>query len=217
MTQSHDPKHDQMLLLDVAALAQRQEQQVAAWHEDEPEAEDGGAAISGHAEPLSTRLHLFNFKLWHEEDRARDPMADDHVIASVKRAIDKLNQKRNDSIERIDEVLVVSLQAVEKKSGATLNSETPGSIIDRLSVNALRIYHMAEEAQRTTASPEHRAKCAARVNILREQRRDLAGCLAALLDDLAKGQRVMKVYRQMKMYNDPALNPVLYKDKDPNS
>jgi hypothetical protein len=155
--------------------------------------------------------HRFNFLLWHEEDIARSPEADDARIAQVKRHIDRYNQQRNDCIEKLDEYLLRTLaeRGVTPRPDARLNSETPGSLIDRLSVLALRIYHMQEQADRPDADPEHRRKCRDRLAILFSQQRDLARCLAELLDDLAAGNKQLKVYRQFKMYNDPTLNPYL--------
>lgn len=195
-------------LLDVERLVRTQEAAVQRWH----------AAPVGNdeREPLWTLIlanHAFNFQLWHEEDKARDLHASDAQIAQVKRAIDKFNQQRNDAVERIDELLVqVLAQAgVAAPADAPLNTETPGSTMDRLSILALKIYHMAEEAHRADASAEHREKSAAKLAVLLQQRADLSASLAALLEDLAQGRKRLKIYRQMKMYNDPTLNPVLYK------
>jgi hypothetical protein len=152
--------------------------------------------------------HRANFDLWHREDAARDPLAADQAIAAVKRAIDKLNQRRNDLMERLDQTLLAELPA--QNAGAPLNSETPGLMIDRMSILALKIFHTDEETRRPGASAEHHAHNAERLTILREQRADLATCLDALMADIAAGRRRFKLYRQLKMYNDPALNPVLY-------
>ena len=161
---------------------------------------------------LVCEQHKFNFLLWHEEDIARSPNVGDARIAAVKRAIDGYNQKRNDGIEKIDDYLVLQQAAsrVQLHSGAKLNTETPGSATDRLSILALRIYHMQEQAARADASPEHRAGAEAKLTILLEQHADLSRSLAELIDDIAAGRKQLKVYRQFKMYNDPALNPYLY-------
>ncbi|MDX1962231.1 MAG: DUF4254 domain-containing protein [Pirellulales bacterium] len=157
--------------------------------------------------------HKYNFLLWHEEDKARSSSASDLEIAAVKRAIDKLNQKRNDAIERLDDMLKALLEerGITPQPGARHNSETPGSIIDRLSILALRIYHMQEQADRADATSEHVAKAQDRLGILHNQHDDLTTALAELLADLQTGRKRLKLYRQMKMYNDPTLNPYLYK------
>jgi CRISPR/Cas system CMR-associated protein Cmr1 (group 7 of RAMP superfamily) len=152
--------------------------------------------------------HKANFDLWHQEDLARDMGATAENIATVKHAIDFLNQKRNDLVEKIDESLLHELP--HQESSAPLNSEPPGLIIDRLSILALKIYHTREEAQRETATSDHRSRNLDRLAVLEEQRSDLADCLDALWKQVLAGERRFKLYRQMKMYNDPQLNPVLY-------
>ena len=156
---------------------------------------------------LAIQQHRANFDLWHQEDAARNPEATDAAIAEVKHAIDRLNQQRNDLVEQIDCVLLCeAIQSAE----APLHSETPGLIVDRLSILALKIYHTAEEAHRDSASPQHRARNCDRLSVLLEQRQDLAVCLQDLWVQVLAGKRRFKLYRQMKMYNDPELNPVLY-------
>ncbi len=152
--------------------------------------------------------HRANFDLWHEEDRARDKSASAEGIATVKRAIDRLNQSRNDLVEAIDERLLAALG--DQNPEAPLHSETPGLIVDRLSILALKIYHTHEEVCRESATETHRCRNEKRLAVLVEQRSDLAYCLDALLAHVIAGQRRFKLYRQMKMYNDPELNPVLY-------
>ena len=154
--------------------------------------------------------HRFNNLLWDEEDLARRKDVSDSAIAANKRAIDGYNQQRNDAIERIDEQLLSALAAVKQTPGARLNSETAGSMIDRLSILALKIFHMTEQTRRTDATAEHVATCAEKLARLRLQRDDLARCLDTLLAKAARGEAFWKVYRQFKMYNDPALNPYLY-------
>jgi hypothetical protein len=162
---------------------------------------------------LVCQQHAFNYQLWHEEDVARSPNVGDARIAEVKRAIDGFNQKRNDGIEQLDASFLRMLaeQKIEPQPGARQNTETPGSTIDRLSIHALRRYHMQEQADRTDATPEHRAKAAARLEVLAEQQRDLSQGLTELLADIFAGRKRLKVYFQFKMYNDPAMNPYLYK------
>ncbi len=152
--------------------------------------------------------HAANFDLWHREDAARDPLAGDAVIAAVKRNIDKLNQRRNDLAERVDIALLDAAPA--QNVAAPLHSETPGMMIDRLSILSLKVFHTAEEAHRRGADSAHHIRNQDRLVILEEQRTDLAACLDALWHDVTSGLRRFKLYRQMKMYNDPALNPVLY-------
>jgi len=158
-----------------------------------------------------------NFELWHEEDKARDPHASSDEIAKVKRTIDSLNQRRNDGMERADEWVLSTLQkrGITAGQDAPLHSETVGSMVDRLSILALKVFHMREEAERENADEDHRDRCAARLRILEEQQKDLADCLAVLEKELVRGERRFKVYRQMKMYNDPTLNPVLRKKDNP--
>lgn len=175
-----------------------------------------------HVEPLDNpyeglwgvvcQQHQFNYLLWHEEDVARSPHESDSRIAEVKRAIDRYNQQRNDWIERIDEFLIHHLQAegIETRSDATLNTETPGSAIDRLSIMSLRIYHMHEQLARDDADDDHKASVQAKLDRCYQQHSDLSGALAILLDDIVSGRKQLKLYRQMKMYNDPSLNPYLY-------
>jgi hypothetical protein len=152
--------------------------------------------------------HRANFDLWHREDAARDPLSGDQAIAACKRTIDKLNQLRNDLTERLDRDLLDSLPPLDPS--LPLHSETPGLMIDRLSILALKIFHTSEEINRPSATSEHRDRNRERLTILNEQRDDLCRSLAELWTDIRAGRRRFKLYRQLKMYNDPALNPVLY-------
>jgi hypothetical protein len=157
----------------------------------------------------------FNYWLWHEEDEARRTDVSDAEIARVKRAIDRYNQQRNDHLERLDEILLAELAAdgVEEVPAARRHTETPGSAFDRLSIAALKLYHMEEEAARADASAEHRQRAEEKAERLRRQRGDLASSLGQLLADLWSGRARLEVYRQFKMYNDPALNPALYRPR----
>ncbi len=157
--------------------------------------------------------HRYNCLLWDEEDLARRTQVSDAAIAANKRTIDGCNQKRNDAIERIDETLLETLAGVERKPGARLNSETAGSLADRLSILSLKIHHMRLQTQRTDVERAHIEDCGARLARLFEQRRDLAGCLDRLLTEAARGEAWFRVYRQFKMYNDPRLNPAIYGEK----
>jgi hypothetical protein len=156
--------------------------------------------------------HRRNFDLWHEEDKARAPDASDASIATVKRSIDKFNQQRNDLIEKLDDHLLGWLKAKNAKPAphAPWNSETPGSVIDRLSILSLKVFHMREQAERLDAKPEHIQKCRDRLKTLTQQHADLTAALQFLIEDLFAGRKTMKVYRQFKMYNDPDSNPAIY-------
>jgi len=150
---------------------------------------------------------------WHYEDIIRDPDIDPVAALDLKRKIDASNQDRTDLVEFIDSYFLKKYQSVEIKQNATINTESPAWGIDRLSILALKIYHMAEEANRTDASPEHIAACKTKLDVLLEQRVDLSTAIDQLLDDIAKGEKYMKVYKQMKMYNDDEMNPVLRNQK----
>jgi hypothetical protein len=154
---------------------------------------------------LVLNQHRANYDLWHREDDARDPDASDHTIAEIKHDIDRLNQLRNDLAEQIDTTL---LKLCPDSPSAPLHSESPGLIIDRLSILALKIFHTTEQLHRST--PEHQQRNQFRLLVLNEQRTDLAACLDALWSDVLAGRRRFKLYRQLKMYNDPTLNPILY-------
>jgi Protein of unknown function (DUF4254) len=195
-------------MLDALLIARTQDEMTTALHESE-----GELAIEGSADGLmaiAMAQHRANFELWHEEDKARVPKASDGEIAGVKRAIDVLNQRRNDLVEKMDVWLI---ERLDQRSGAPLHSETPGLMIDRLSILSLKIYHTREESLRMSATESHRKKNADRLALLEQQREDLAGCLDALWADVLGGTRRFKLYRQMKMYNDPELNPAVYNQK----
>lgn len=146
---------------------------------------------------------------WHYEDIIRDPEIDPAAALKLKRQIDASNQERTDMVEYIDSYFLEKYKNVEPEEKATINSESPAWAIDRLSILALKIFHMEEEANRADASAEHRNKCSEKLGILLEQRKDLSTAIDQLLGDIEKGRKFMKVYKQMKMYNDNELNPVL--------
>jgi hypothetical protein len=150
---------------------------------------------------------------WHFEDIIRDPNIDPVVALTLKRRIDASNQERTDMVEYIDSYFLQKYSDVKVKEGAKINSESPAWAFDRLSILALKIHHMQEEANRTDASQDHRDKCTAKLNVLLEQRSDLSTAIDDLLLDISNGDKYMKVYKQMKMYNDNELNPVLYQNK----
>ncbi len=150
---------------------------------------------------------------WHFEDIIRDPNIDPVAALTLKRRIDASNQERTDMVEYIDSYFLQKYSHVKVKEDAKINSESPAWAFDRLSILALKIYHMSEEAHRAEASQEHRDKCQEKLNILLEQRTDLSTAIDDLLTDIENGDKFMKVYKQMKMYNDDELNPVLYHGK----
>ncbi len=152
---------------------------------------------------------------WHYEDIIRDPNIDPVGALKLKRQIDASNQDRTDMVEYIDSYFLEKFKDVKVNDDATINTESPAWGIDRLSILALKVYHMNEEATRTDASQEHLMACKAKLNILLEQRVDLSTAINQLLDDIAHGRKYMKVYKQMKMYNDDELNPVLRGNKAP--
>lgn len=150
---------------------------------------------------------------WHLEDIIRDPQIDPVAALALKRRIDASNQERTDMVEYIDSYFLQKHKDVQVKATAKINSESPAWAIDRLSILALKIYHMNEEATRPEATQDHRDKCQAKLDVLLEQKKDLTTAIDDLLNDIANGDKYMKVYKQMKMYNDEELNPVLYQNK----
>ena len=165
-------------------------------------------------ESIENRLYLkcwIDTVQWHLEDIIRDPHIDPIEALQLKRRIDRSNQDRTDLVEQIDSYFRQKYSDVNVSPDATINTESPAWAVDRLSILALKIYHMREQAEREDASEEHKQKCGAKLNVLLEQQVDLGTAIDQLLDDIAEGRKYMKVYRQMKMYNDPATNPVLYK------
>lgn len=150
---------------------------------------------------------------WHYEDIIRDPQIDPVAALELKRKIDASNQVRTDMVEYIDSYFLQKYSGVNVKTDAKINTESPAWAIDRLSILALKIYHMHEEATRENASSEHRAKCQAKLDVLMDQKNDMFVSISQLITDIENGDKYMKVYKQMKMYNDDELNPVLYQNK----
>jgi Protein of unknown function (DUF4254) len=192
---------------EIAAL---QDRATALWHQNlEPHPPTGD-------DFLDTVLaqHRANFDLWHVEDSARAPQAADHDLAEAKRAIDHFNQLRNDLMEQCDTKLLAALQTLRPDSAsseAELHSESPGLMIDRLSILSLKLYHTEEEIHRRDAPPGHAQRNQERLAVLQEQRDDLVVCLDRLWQQVIAGARRFKIYRQLKMYNDPTLNPAIYR------
>jgi hypothetical protein len=157
---------------------------------------------------LVCKQHEFNYRLWHEEDTARSPSAGDEEIANVKRAIDGFNQARNDMIEKLDDAITDMIQ--NPNINAPINTETPGSAIDRLSIMSLRLYHYREQADRDGIDDQQKQKVLDRIALCEQQHADLSKSLQELIDDVFAGRKQHRTYRQMKMYNDPTLNPAIY-------
>ena len=207
------------VLPDIAAI---QDQFLGLWHLD-PEAPlphyaAGDPPLPAMLPAVIVAQHRANFDLWHTEDRAREPDATDAALAEGKRAIDRINQSRNDLAEKCDTVLLATLAPLGlPHAEAELHSESPGLMIDRLSILALKIYHTREEMERAEAPAGHRERNAERLRVLTEQRDDLHGCLHRIWAQVLAGDRRFKLYRQLKMYNDPALNPAIYATHAPGA
>ncbi len=190
-------------------IARLQERATEVWHREPDGVVEGVHGESFYVTVLAQ--HRENYELWHVEDRARVPGATDAEMVAVKRAIDEVNQRRNDLAERCDAMLLDALRGSElPNSGAELHSESPGLMIDRLSILALKIFHTREEIERAGAPEGHAERNRERLSLLVEQRDDLVGCLDRLWAEVLEGRRRFKVYRQLKMYNDPTLNPAIY-------
>ena len=165
---------------------------------------------------IENRLYLkcwIDTVQWHFEDIIRDPQIDPAEALLLKRRIDKSNLDRTDLVEQIDSYFREIYKDVKIQDDARINTESPAWAVDRLSILALKIYHMKEQVERPEASAEHKAKCQAKLDVLLEQQVDLSTAIDQLLEDIEAGRKYMKVYRQMKMYNDPSTNPVLYNQK----
>jgi hypothetical protein len=168
---------------------------------------------SGSIEALLYHKCWIDTVQWHLEDLVRNPSIDPVEGLALKRRIDTSNQHRTDLVEYIDSWLLEHFKNTSPLSTATINTESPAWAVDRLSILALKIYHMQIEAEREDAEPSHRIRCQEKLRVLLEQRKDLSQAIDQLLEDIAKGVKYMKVYRQMKMYNDASLNPVLYQQQ----
>ena len=203
-------------MLEALQITRLHDEATARWHQPDPWP-DAALLNSLGAHPATDLLHKIlgnhraNFDLWHEEDKAREPGASDSAITTVKHNIDALNQRRNDLVEAMDIILLDA--AGPQDPAAPLHSETPGLILDRLSILALKIFHTEEETHRESTTEAHRERNRGRLALLQEQRSDLAGCLDVLWDEVLHQRRRFKLYRQMKMYNDPELNPAIYKHR----
>ena len=197
-------------MLSAHALVELQDKRTRDWHRPEVAQAGDGECLVDWLKRVAEQ-HRANFDLWHIEDEARTPGASERKLAEVKRRIDNTNQRRNDLAEQLDRFLLGWLADRNLPNhAAPLQSESPGLIIDRLSILALKIYHTREEAERPGAPVGHAARNMERLAILEEQRVDLSACLDALWQETLAGTRRFKLYRQLKMYNDPALNPAIY-------
>jgi hypothetical protein len=198
-------------MLSADTIVKLHDETTSAWHAHSG-TEDGSLPDDPWLARVA-RQHRANFDLWHIEDEARTPGATDAQLAGVKRRIDTTNQMRNDLAEQLDRSLLEWLAPQHLPAEESpLHSETPGLIIDRLSILALKIYHTREEAERRDAPPGHCNRNRERLAILMEQRLDLAHCLDRLWRETLTGTRRFKLYRQLKMYNDPTLNPAIYRN-----
>jgi len=180
---------------------------------DDPDAPSRNPYQSGSIEHLLYMKNWVDAVQWHLEDIIREPGINPVIALQIKRKIDKSNQERTDMVEIIDSHFLQQYSQVQVQPGAGFNTESPAWAIDRLSILALKIYHMQAEAERKDATPEHRDACSEKLVILLQQQEDLSSAIDELLDEIEQGKKYMKVYRQMKMYNDPSLNPVLYGKK----
>lgn len=168
---------------------------------------------AGSLEALLYDKNMVDTVQWHLEDIIRDPAIDPVEALAIKRRIDRSNQVRTDMVEYIDSYWLDKFKDVAVAADARINTETPAWAIDRLSILALKIYHMRQETERTDVGQEHRDACGRKLDTLLSQQIDLSTAIEELLEDIAAGRKYMKTYKQMKMYNDPALNPVLYGNK----
>lgn len=196
-------------MIDVKKVTALQRDTVVRWHVGPVENPYEGLLS------IVCQQHSYNFRLWHEEDIARSRDVGDAKVAQVKRNIDKFNQQRNDWIEKIDDWVSQYLDEnqISADQEATLNTETPGSVIDRLSILSLRIYHLEEQLDRSDVSIEHVKSVEQKLAVCHLQLDDLSGALEQLIGDIHSGCKRHRTYRQFKMYNDPSLNPYLYESQ----
>ena len=180
---------------------------------DNVDADANDPYTAGSLEHLLYHKNWVDTVQWHLEDIVRDPSIEANAGLALKRRIDASNQVRTDMVEYIDSYFLDQYKEVKPNADATINTESPAWAIDRLSILALKIFHMQAEVNRTDASEDHRQACATKLAVLLEQRTDLSKAIDELLADIASGKKYMKVYRQMKMYNDPKLNPILYQQQ----
>jgi hypothetical protein len=187
---------------------------IAHYHAfDNVDATPDNTNAKGSIEDLLFRKNWIDAVQWHLEDIIRDPDIQPDEALKIKRRIDKSNQDRTDLVESIDDYFMDKYAGVKVASDAAINTESPAWAIDRLSILALKIYHMEQEVKRPEADPEHFQKCETKLSVLLQQREDLSTAIDQLIADIEGGKKYMKTYKQMKMYNDPALNPILYKNK----
>lgn len=196
--------------LTLSALPESFDRCLTYWHSDPSDFRLSDLEIN----PTALLLAYKNYLLWHEEDKARRTDVSESVIAGVKRRIDQLNQQRNDLIEQLDSEILAWLEGKNLPSTSNqTNSETPGSIVDRISILSLKVYHMEEDAQRSDIDAAHRENSTQKCAVLKLQRTDLFAALRTLIADYLASKKLMRLYRQFKMYNDPTLNPELYKKR----
>ena len=187
------------------------EQSIADYHKHD----DVDTPIANPYQPKTIELYLYlknwiDTVQWHLEDIIRNPEIDPVEALKIKRRIDHSNQERTDLVELIDSFFLEKYKNVKKADNATINTESPAWAVDRYSILALKIYHMQEQVNRTDTTDDHKNQCQTKLNVLLEQKKDLGTAIDQLLTDIETGEKYMKVYKQMKMYNDPNLNPVLY-------
>lgn len=171
--------------------------------------------LAGSFESLLYLKNWIDTVQWHLEDIIRNPGIDPAEGIAIKRRIDKSNQDRTDTVEKLDDFFLDQFKVIAPKPGARMNSETPAWLLDRMSILMLKIYHMKEQTQRADALGDHIAKCQLKLKVLMEQKEDMRTAYDELIEDIGNGSRRFKVYRQMKMYNDTSLNPILYAQKNP--
>jgi hypothetical protein len=190
------------------------ERSIADYHRyDDVDRQIANPYAEGSFEALLYSKNWIDTVQWHLEDIIRKPEIDPKEGIAIKRRIDKSNQDRTDTVEKIDDYFLEQFRSVQPKNTARMNSETPAWLLDRMSILLLKIYHMKEQTERNDASAEHLEKCRQKLGVLLEQRNDMQTAYDELIEDILNGDRKFKVYRQMKMYNDSSLNPMLYQPK----